>query len=608
MSYFLTGQSYQKGKEPARYTAYSGQGNPEFIKGTYERYRQKDISANVLNIYGWGDGGGPTHWDIENINRMQNGMTDFPVARHGKVAEFFKELHEKTDENENVPVWSDELYFELHRGVYTTVGEVKKNNRKAEYALQNLEFVRTLDETLCGEEYPFEEIEELWEILLKNQFHDILPGSSVKEVYETTAKEHKQLLAESKELTKKAFDRLAKKSGAKAGYFLLNPNSLAGEYCVKVDGERRIFKNVPSKGYCVATPEPLKGTVKVGERSLENEFFSIVFDEQYNIIGIYDKRNDRQVLKSGCKGNILRLYDDYNKQYDAWEISDFYTEKCVDLTETLACTPVVEGCRSGLRIRKKFGRSTLVQTIFLYEDIDRIDFKTEVDWHEKHKLLKALFPLDINAKKATYDIQFGTTERPTTSSTTWEQAKFEVFAHKYADISEGDYGVALLNDCKYGYSAMENVLGISLLRTPTWPDEDTDMGMHEFTYSLYPHAGNHAQSGVYRHAIMLNNPPLVKKLGEGDIKPVSYSWLTCDKDNVIVESLKKSEDSLGWVVRCFERNNTRTKANLRFALSVKEIFECDMMENVESSVSVHENQASLTFRPFEIKTLKIILA
>jgi alpha-mannosidase len=312
------------------------------------------------------------------------------------------------------------------------------------------------------------------------------------------------------------------------------------------------------------------------------------------------------LLKKGEVGNELRLYVDYPDNYDAWEWQEYSRDSYVSIKDIVSCEVVDSGAKKGLQIQRKFFDSTITQKIWFYDAERRIDFETEVDWHEQHKMLKTAFPIDINTNKATFDIQYGSIERPTHFNTSWERARFETCAHKYADLSEAGYGVSLLNDCKYGYDIHDGVMQLSLLRGPTNPNPIADQGQHFFTYSICPHMDNVNNSDVLKQAYALNNPiKAIKAMGDKTLIPLSCSLVLCNQDNVLCEVIKQAEDSDGIIVRLYESKNMRKKTKITFAFPMKQVFVCDMLENELYELQTNENTVEYDMSGFEILTLKI---
>lgn len=300
------------------------------------------------------------------------------------------------------------------------------------------------------------------------------------------------------------------------------------------------------------------------------------------------------------------MYADYPDQFDAWEWTEYSLDSYTSVTDVESFEIVQDGVRAGIQIRRRHMKSTITQTVWLYDDIDRIDFDTEIDWHQTHQMLKAAFPMDINADKATYEIQYGTIQRPTHKNTSWDAMKFEVCAHKFADLSEGNYGVSLLNDCKYGHDIHDGVMMLSLLRSPTNPDPDADQGIMTCTYALYPHQGAIYVPSVASMAYLLNNPMEIQKTeGEISVLPEAFSMVQCDQDNILCEVVKEAEDSEDIVLRFYECNNSKTEARITFGIDVSDAYICDMLENELESLQIEDRSVSVQFGAFEIQTIKI---
>ena len=276
--------------------------------------------------------------------------------------------------------------------------------------------------------------------------------------------------------------------------FVFNPLPFENSGIVELDGKKVYAENIPPHGYKVTAVKEAC-SVKVTENTIENRFFRVRFSGA-DIKSIYDKVNRRDLIRRGEKANVIRCYEDYPRDYDAWELSSYYVDKSWDMDDAESIDPFTYGAAAGLKITRRFLDSVMIQKICMYDDIARIDFDTFVDWKRDHILVKALFPFDIHAEKATFDIQFGSIERATHRNTSWDKAKFEVCAHKFADISEEDYGVSLMNDCKYGYSVHGSDMSITLLKSATYPNPDADKCEHRFVYSIYPHRGNHRSGGI----------------------------------------------------------------------------------------------------------------
>ena len=609
-TWFLTTQEKIRGRAPRTDSTYNGAMNAQQIMGAWDRFQQKDICDSVITTYGYGDGGGgPNAYMIETAKRLERGVPGCPKLCFGFAGEFLDRVKDETENSGRLPEWNGELYLEYHRGTYTSQARNKKSNRRAEFLLQNMEKASLIRRFAGGfDGYDRELMKRSWKTVLLCQFHDVIPGSSIHDVYEDTGVMYEKLFAECGEKYRDdlaaAADRVPCVSGE---YVIFNPLSFRTGAEIRLpDGRYAYFDDIPSLGFAALKPEA-DGlvTVDTDALSIENTYLKITFDGKRNLSSVYDKRGRREVLKA--PGNVLTAYEDYPRAYDAWEISEYYTEKAYSVDDVTEFSPFFEGDRAGFVLVRRFGNSTIKQKIALYGHSARIDFDTELDWHDDHLLLKAAFPVDVLATEATCDIQFGSVKRPTHKNTSWEAAKFEVAAHKYADVSEYGYGAAVLNDCKYGYSVSGSTVSLSLLKCATSPDPTADQGRHSFTYSFLPHTGDPFAGGVVREAYLLNNPPTVAGNGTDGASsfPRRYSLVDTDAENVICDTVKPAEDGDGIVVRLYECFGRRTSTRISFGFGVKKAFDADLMENDGEEIKPASDGCSLTFAPFEIITLKI---
>ena len=606
-TYFLTAQKMTLGQEPARYTVYNSNTSPAQIAGTWNRFHPKSLTNQVLNSFGFGDGGGgPTAQMLELRRRMENSIGEIPAAPIGTVTEFLKNVKSNISE---LPQWCGELYLELHRGTYTSIAANKRNNRKCEFAYQNAEFAASMDKLLLGGHYPKDQLNQGWERILLYQFHDIIPGSSIKEVYEDCDRIYPQVLNYAETVSQEALEHIAKQVDTSGGILVVNPNSFGYSDIIRHKDKLYFAENIPAKGYAVITPKKPDGTVLLSDHGMENKFYRIKFDEHYNICSLYDKRVSREVIDiSKGPGNRLEAYEDFPKYWDAWEISDYYREKCTTIDDVQTVVPIHDGARSGFQISRNFLSSTIVQTIWLYEDTPKLEFETEVDWKQEHILLKAAFPVTVNSTRATYDIQFGTIERPTHTNTSWDEAKFEVCAHKFCDLAEFDYGVALLNDCKYGHDVHDGVMRLSLLKSATWPSTTADRCHHTFTYALVPHVGDYRTAGIIQMAYAMNNPMSAIELpAQHGTLPEQYSLVRLSQPNVILETIKEAENGTDLVLRMHEAWNKTSDVEITLGFTPKRIYETDLMENTVQEIPFTENSFHLRFTPFDLRTIKIEL-
>ena len=643
LTHFVPTRDYNKaavegGTETEHFTTYNGYINPSQMKGAWARYSQKYLNEEVLCSFGFGDGGGgPTKDMLENQRRLAKGLPGMPRTKMSTAKEFFHVLDKHVTDKKYLPTWVGELYLEYHRGTYTSMARNKKFNRKAEFAYQNEEMYAMLDAQTAGGAYPEKELHEGWEVILRNQFHDILPGSSIKEVYDDSKAEYEGIFAENKALTDATLAHIA--AGVKApkhSLVVYNPNSAAaydlvtftvpegmGEPAV-YDGETKLAvqktadgtyvffaAGVPGKGYktYIVKEEAADTTpsMEVSTEVMENEYFKVEYNEKGQFAKIYDKKADRDILKPGKAGNVIVSYEDRPHNYDAWDVNNYYTEKSWDIDQVSAMEVVENGpVRACVKVERKYLDSTITQFIYLYHDIPRIDIKNVIDWKEHQIFVKDYFPIDVHTNEATFDIQYGNVKRDTHDNTSWDFAKFEVCHHKWMDVSEDGYGVSMLNDCKYGVGVRNGVIGMSMLKSAIHPNPEADKELHEFTYSIYPHQGGWREAGTVKQAYQINNPLTYSwKENEGGTLAPEYSLVSSDQDNAVIEVVKKAEDSDAVIVRLYECYNRRTPVTLIFGKELTSVVECNMMEEGADPVEFTGNQATFEMKPYEIKTLKV---
>ena len=618
-TYFLTAQDKTQ-EDAVNYTTYVGDTNAKMILGTWHRYQQKYLNDEVIDTFGYGDGGGgPTAEMLEMARRSAKGIPGIPNAKIDFAGNFLNRLEKKIENNPLLPEWHGELYLEFHRGTYTTVSKNKRNNRQCEFLCLDAELMASIAKALFSTPFPKKELHNVWESLLTNQFHDIIPGSSIKEVYDQSDIDYAEIRRVAGSIVDATKQRIAESLDAKNGYVVFNPHSFVGNGMVEIDGKSALVSGIAPKGYsCVSSVQDTNG-VKIDGRTVQTNCFTVTFDDAWQITSIYDKVNDREVLKNGAVGNELRIYADHPDQYDAWEWQNYSRDSYKVITAVESAETVEDGCRKGLRLVRPYHKSKITQTVWFYDDIAKIDFDTVADWHEQHVMLKAAFPVDINTDKATYEIQFGNIERPTHFNTTWDNAKFEVCAQKYADLSENGYGVSLINDCKYGHDVHDGVMQLSLLRsaiftnancrrTPTTPIEDiiTDQGENCFTYSLCPHAGTLAESKTVEYAYYLNYPmTALKACGKENKLPTNFSAVKVNRDNVICETVKEAESGGEEILRLYECKNMRTKTEVAVSDKYQKAYLCDLLENAKEELPIKDGKITLTLSGFEIVTLKL---
>ena len=604
-AYFLTAQDMGHTEDVTeRYTTYVGFTRPQMIAGTWNRFQQKHLTDEALLTFGWGDGGGgPTMEMLEELKREKAGLPGLPTATNEFAGDFLRRLEKKIDHNPDLPVWRGELYLEFHRGTYTSQANNKKNNRECELLFQDTECLCQTANLLLGLPFPKEELHRGWEDILTNQFHDIIPGSSIREVYEQSDRDYARLRAMGNGLRDGAQAAIAAKVAPEGDKVLVfNPHSFAHSGAVQAGGKTVWVENIPAKGWGLAVATDTC-SVTMKDRVVTTPFYRVRFDKNWQIASLYDKKQHREVLSA--PGNVLEIYEDFPYDYDAWELSVYHKEKHTVITDVQSVEPVQDGCRFGVRIRRKHMESTVCQTIWFYDRMARIDFETTVDWQQTHQIMKVAFPVTVNPDKASYEVQFGTVERPTHSNTSWDRMKFEVCAQKYADLSDNGYGVSLLNNCKYGHDIHDGVIRLSLLKAAVFPDPIADKGMHTFTYSLYPHAGTLRDGDTLRQAYDLNLPMrAVRPNGDGTL-PARFSLLRVSAPNVIAETVKMAEDGEDTVVRMYEAKNMSCRTTVSFGFPVEKVFVCDLLENPVKELTVRDGAVHLDIRPFEIVTLKV---
>ncbi|MFB0844234.1 alpha-mannosidase [Paenibacillus oleatilyticus] len=645
------------------YYTYNGNVTASSVQGLWDNYRQKELNDQLLLAYGWGDGGGgPTRDMLEAVRRFED-MPAMPQVRQGRVEEFFEALDDRVSDHPRLPLWDGELYLEYHRGTYTSQAYNKRMNRRMEALLHQAEFVNSLAMLLNGEHaYPVETLRKSWIITLRNQFHDIIPGSSIGEVYEDSREEYaeaEQLAVAALEQGTRAIAGDRGQDGAVAnevvGYRVINPlgwersalveiplvalpasagqlawslpsgEALESQLVRGADGQPVSMlvhtPNVPALGYTTivgkstnSTPAASSDVGSIGDRLLETPFYRIELNGSGQIVSLYDKQNAREVLKPGEAANVLQVFEDKPMAHDAWDIDIYYQEKSWNVEELTEAVVEEQGpLRAVLKLVWRYHRSVIEQKMTLYRDHPRIDFCTRVDWREKQHLLKAAFPVDVRSTKATYEIQFGNVERPTHWNTSWDWARFESVAQRWVDLSEGGYGVSLLNDCKYGHDIRNHVLRLSLIKSAVSPDPEADQGLHEFTYSLYPHKNGWLEADTHRQACELNMPLLTVQLAgttHTDGLPEQLGLFCVDGSHVMIDTVKKAEDDETFIVRLYEYGGIR--GDVRFGVDARigelvSVEETNLMEEHPQAVEHGMHEVRLFMKPYEIKTLRIAL-
>ena len=608
------------------FTTYNGMLHPDAILGGWHRYQNKDINNDILIAFGYGDGGGgPTREMLETSKRMEKGIRGIPKVRQEFAGNYFEELEERVEGNKSLPVWEGELYFEYHRGTYTSMGRNKRSNRRCEQLLMDAELLEVLTGTSEKEE-----MDKIWRTVLLNQFHDILPGSSIAEVYEVTKKEYAEIESRLAEMIAEKLNLLMDGGQDKISVFNTlgfdrndvvslgdcHAAALTDEsgkiYPVQetAQGAVAYITDIPAKGgktlQLLDTVKEEASRIQITENGIETPFYRISIDENGLFTSIYDKECDREVLKAGEKGNLLRMYEDKPMHYDCWDIDMYYSEKYWDAEKADKIQWTEEGpVRATLEIQRTISNSVIKQEIHFYADSRRIDFSTWVDWKEHQHLLKVHFPVNIHSDEATFEVQFGNLKRKIHGNTSWDEARFESCGQKWMDISEGHYGVSLLNDCKYGYSAKDSNIALTLIKSGIDPNKTADQEEHVFTYALYSHKEMWSAAGTVQEAYKLNQPAYATK---GELKNTGKSFISTDKDNIIIETVKPAENGDGMIVRLYDCENSLTKATLTFAEGMLEsVEECNLMEEKEADIEACGNSFTVSVKPYEIKTYRVRL-
>ena len=595
---------------------YNSELDTEFLLPAVTGFKEKDKLDEFISLFGVGNGGGgPKPENIELGRRMAD-LENAPRVRFDTAKNFFDRLDKYKDV---VDTWVGELYLELHRGTLTTHGLVKKQNRKLEWKLRAVEMLWSC---LPLDKYPSKELDQMWKKLLINQFHDIIPGSSINLVYQTTHKEYEEiqqgcdaLISNSAKLLFKddpdsfvlvntlsySWKGMIQVPESLIGYSLMDENDSPVPLQDTGDG---IFASVElaplsfssfKKGNKVEI-ENTKNDVLI----LENDLVRYEFDQKGQLISMHDKELDKEFLSS--PGNVLSLYEDRPNNWDAWDVDFFYRDALIETAAISEVRPLTNGdVVKQVKLSFSIGHSTIEQVASLYPHSKRLDLSTHVEWNEKHKMLRVHFPVTIRSEQAAFDIQYGYVKRNTHRNTSWDKAKFEVVGHKYADLSDHDHGVALLNDCKYGYMVHDNILDLNLLRSPSNPDPDADEGSHTFTYSVLPHQNDLIHSEVMMESSRMNQQPILFESvsSEMDI-PVKLMG-----EGLELSVFKKAEKEDQLIIRIVETHGRRSSGSIKLKGTLTE---CDLIEwdDIDPPVNI-DGEYEISLSPFEIRTYKLKL-
>ncbi|HZU13594.1 MAG TPA: alpha-mannosidase [Chloroflexota bacterium] len=604
---------------------YNAMFTPADLAGEWAAYREKRLNHELLYLFGYGDGGGgPTATMLETARRLKH-LAGFPRVEQSSAEQFFRGLNDRLEGSEDLPRWIGELYLEYHRGTYTSQAWIKRANRQAEILYREAELWSSW---AGGDRATRQTAMNIgWEGLLFHQFHDILPGSSIGQVYADARRAYPEIMARGEQIRDASLASLEEGIARDADSVILwNPAPFDREEPVEVcsavplprtqaagDNRYLIPARIPAHGY---TTLPLSAIVAggsdltVAHDHLENRFFRIELAEDGTIRSLVDKRVGRELIAPGAAANVLIAFEDRPLAFDAWDIQIDYQAKPYPITDLDSRRVVEEGpLRGAVELVRRYGESTIRQRVVLYRDVARIDFPTEIDWHEHQTLLKASFPVAINAQRATYDIQFGNVERPAHWNTSWDWARFEVPAHKWADISEGDYGVSLLNDSKYGYDVKGNVLRLTLLKSAVSPDPEADQGLHRFAYALFPHTGDWRAGETVRQAYLFNMRATGRAAApRSGPMPAQASFVRTDRPGLVIETVKPAENGDGIVVRVYDAYNTRGTGVLEFAHAIVSAEETNLLEEPIGPAEFEGTTLTIPVRPYGIATYRVRLS
>lgn len=579
---------------------YNGPAMPRSLKKIELNYKDNAVCEEALMLFGIGDGGGgPSNFHLESLKRIKN-LEGFVPCEQGYSIDMLDRIDADKDKYKK---WIGELYLERHQGTYTTQSRIKRYNRRVEFALRETEFACVWAKLAANSPYPKAELDEIWEEYLLYQFHDILPGSSINRVYMEAEERFKAILKRLSEIKKAAYSKVAATIGRVNETIVFNSLPFEVTEQFKTTGGYRVI-TVPAMGMRSLDESSDRFELcSSDERALENSKLSVTFGDNGEITEIYDKVNGRQVLIPEENANIIRVYEDRG---DAWDMRFDYTQDVSTEMNFESFTCSVEG---GNAVRTQvftYGDSVLKQKIVL-TPAGVIRFETDIDWHERRKMLRTAFPINVITDKVECDIQFGSLERSTTENTSWQNAQFEICAQKWLDVSQRDYGAAVLNNGKYGYRVKDATIDVNLLRSPCYPDTNADFGKHSFTYALYPHKGNRVEAKVSEQAYILNMPLSFAKVstdGQVEAKP-SAQLMHTELGTAVVESVKAAEDGKGIILRIYESAGADCSITIRPNFRFQRASVVDLIETEVTECSVSGGTISASLKPFEILSIKI---
>ncbi len=579
-----------------------------------DKFKDADRANETYVLFGHGDGGGgPSRDMLARLARLRD-CAGVPRATPRPPAEFFARCEKDL---RDPAVWVGELYLELHRGTYTTQAANKRDNRRCEFLLRDVEFLAAMAHARAGAPYPAEALDALWKTVLFNQFHDILPGSSISQVYSDSARDYAEALRRGAELRAAAIATL---TGGEGEWVVVNtldhdrlevvelPAGLEGSQ-TSAEGRPLALVEAPAMGFAPASARTPAASVVAEEQAeglrLENGRLRAMIGRDGRLRSLFDRQRSREAVPPGEPGNRLVLFDDRPTAWEAWDVDAFHLEKFDVVPDAHRFRLVESGplravAEAEYRISE---RSWIRQRIVLAAESPWLEFDTEVEWRERARFLKVEFPVAARCEYATFEIQFGHLRRPTHFNTSWDLARFEVCAHKWMDFSEPGFGVALLNDSKYGCAVHGRTMRLSLLRAPSSPDPEADQGRHRFRYAVMPHGGDFRAAGVVRAAYAFNNPLLVAPAAGAP----AVSFFRVDRPNLVLDTVKRAEDGEGLIVRLYEAFGGRGVARLTSPLPFRSVRRCNLMEDPEGEPAPWTAAgADIPFDPHEIVTLRLV--
>jgi alpha-mannosidase len=604
------------------FRGYNADIQPIDTYGSWADFAGKRYHPEAMVVFGWGDGGGgPTSIQLDRYAKLK----DYPVLprlRMG-IIDAYQDALPKT----GLPVWSGELNLELHRGTLTSHGRVKKFNRDAETRLAEAEAISALALLRAAHPYPIDKLSTAWKTTLLNQFHDILPGSSIHEVYEDTHHEMGEVVATATQLRDNALDAL---TGAGDGIIVVNPTAAARPLVAALPGGTTAplhaalatqeiadgtlvasTELVPGLGAAALdaipvgapTIEPVTASRANGEITLESSELSVTIGADGTIASLTHKRGDRPIFRD--RANQLWAYLDRPRAWDGWDVDERYPEEGFEVGDVTAIDLLEEGpIRVSVRVTRAWRSSTIVQTYRLTTGSARLDIETKIDWHERRVMLRARFPLVLRAHESVAETIYGVHHRPTHANTSWQQSHFEKSMHRWVDLSETAFGVAILNDGRYAYGASADELNIALLRSPIYPDHFADEGEHAFSYSVFPHEGGWSDGGVVDEAIALNSPLLV---GNGALDG-EWAFVRQSGISLTLGALKRAEDNDDLILRLYEAHGRRGFTTLTFDHPYAGVDAVNLLEETADALpaveTIDEHTIRIAIRPFQIVTLR----